>query len=83
MNLAGDVTALQSRLAEAHRVRARAEGAREAAQHALDKARTELAEEFGVKTAEEAEQLLAELRVQLERLVAQITRQLDAAEVRP
>lgn len=77
MTLAEDVTAIQSRLADAERTRARAEGQRDAAQSALDNARDELKRDFGVDSAEAAERLLTELRAELVDIVALISAKLD------
>lgn len=77
MTLAEDVVALQARLADAQRARARAEGARDAAQAALDNAKQELNQDFGVDTIGQAETLLDQLRDELAALVEQISAKLD------
>jgi len=77
MTLMEEVAALQDRVAEAQRSRARAEGARESAQASLHRALVELEQEFGVTSPEEAQELLSELKDELERTTAQITRKLD------
>jgi hypothetical protein len=77
MTLADDVVTLQNRLAEAHRAKARAEGARDQAQAAAEHARAELLNGFGVQSTEAAEHLLIELRGELEALTEQISTKLD------
>jgi hypothetical protein len=77
MTLAEDVVTLQARLAEAHRAKARAEGARDNAQAAADTARAELERDFGVATVEQAEAMLADLRDELAALTTAISAQLD------
>jgi hypothetical protein len=77
MTLMEDVAALQDRVAEAQRSKARAEGVRDSAQVAYDKARQELADDFGVHSLQAAEDLLADLRAQLADLVQQISGKLD------
>lgn len=75
-----DIVALQKRLADAQRARARAEGAREAAQQAYDRARTDLLDRFGCADIAQAEQLLASLRADIDTLTATLTETLDRIE---
>lgn len=77
MTLMEQVSALQERLAEAQRDRARAEGARDSALKAARDARAELNQQFGVDSLDEAENLLTDLRSELERIVAELTAKLD------
>jgi len=77
MSLAEDVAALQTRLAEAQRASARAEGARDNAQAVLNTARAQMKEQFGVDNPEQAEELLERLREELSRLVSAISARLD------
>lgn len=77
MTLAEDVAALQTRLADAERQRARAEGARDSAKAAFVAAREELARQFGVNTVEEAADLLDQMRADLSAVVADMTTKLD------
>lgn len=77
MTLAEDVVALQTRLADAERQRARAEGARDSAKAAYTSARTELTQNFGVNTVDEATTLLEQLRSDLAVIVADMTTKLD------
>jgi hypothetical protein len=72
-----DVVALQNRLAEAHRAKARAEGARDQAQQAADAALTELKRDFGVDSTTQAEALLGELATELDQLTESISAKLD------
>lgn len=77
MTLAEDVAALQQRLADAERQRARAEGARDSAKAAYDNARAELKRDFGVESVDEAGALLAQLRDELAVIVADLSAKLD------
>lgn len=77
MTLMEEVAALQDRLTDAQRARARAEGARDTAQAAADAARQELNRDFGVETIEQAETMLAELRDELAGIADQIRDRLD------
>lgn len=77
MTLAEEVVALQARLADAERARARAEGARDNAQTILDSALAELKEQFDVDDPEQAAALLVQMREQLTYLVASICERLD------
>jgi hypothetical protein len=74
MTLMEDVAALQARIEKGRRDRARAEGARDAAQAAADNARAELKRDFDVDTVEQAEELLIHLRNEL----AELTAEMDA-----
>jgi uncharacterized protein involved in exopolysaccharide biosynthesis len=77
MTLMDDVAALQKRLADAQRERARAEGAYATAQAIAEQARAELKRDFEVDTIEDAEALMATYRQELALLVQQITTELD------
>jgi uncharacterized protein (DUF3084 family) len=77
MTIMEDVAALKGRVEQAQRNKARAEGARDSAQTALDKARQELADDFGVRTMDDADRLLSELRDDLARMIAEISAKLD------
>ena len=77
MTLMEDVAALQDRIAMAQKARARAEGARESAQASLDKALADLTHHFGVTGEQQAQELLAQLKAELEQITAAITAKLD------
>ncbi len=77
MSLMENVVALQTRIADANRERIRAEVAHDAAKQAAERARTALFDEFGVRSVEQAEQLLTEMRDELTALHQQISDQLD------
>jgi hypothetical protein len=72
MTLMEDVARLQERLTEASKARARAEGARESAQLALERAHADLRREFNVPDERAAAELLADLNDKLTTLVADI-----------
>lgn len=74
MTLMEDVATLQARIEKGRRDRARAEGARDAAQAAADNARAELKRDFDVDDIEQAEELLIHLRGEL----AELTAEMDA-----
>lgn len=76
MTLMEDVVALQARIDKGRRDRARAEGARDAAQAAADNAYAQLKHDFDVDSIEQAEQLLIRLREQLAELTAQMDQKL-------
>jgi uncharacterized membrane-anchored protein len=77
MSQMSDITALQQRIAAAHRDRIRAEGARDAAQAAAATARAQLRTDFGVNTAQQAQELLGQLNEELTEIAAQISAALD------
>ncbi len=77
MSTPDDITKLHDRLAEARRHRDRAEGVRDSAQAAVDRARKELADDFACDNVEQAEKLLAAMTDDLNELVADINAQLD------
>lgn len=77
MTLMEQVADLQNRISAAQRERARAEGARDAAQAAAETARAELHRDFGVSTVEEANTLLTQLRADLEATTAEVAAALD------
>ncbi len=77
MTLAKEVTDLQTRLAEAQRAHARAEGTREAAQATLDNAYKELKTTFGVDSEEEAEEMLEGLYAELQMAIGELAAALD------
>lgn len=77
MTILEEITAIQERIAQAERDLVRAEGARDAAMAARDRAAEELKRDFGVTTVEEGEELLERLRTQLTRSAEQISAQLD------
>lgn len=72
-----DIAALQARIVAATRDKIRAEHARDTAAATRDSARAELRKEFGVTTVTDAERVLAELRADLTRIVAEINTTLD------
>ncbi len=73
MTLATEVADLQTRLTEAQRAHARAEGTREAAQAALDSARKELKVAFGVDNDADAQELLEGLHADLQMVIGEMT----------
>lgn len=77
MSLHDDVAEVQARITAAQRDKARAEGTRDAAQAAADRARDELLHDFGVTTVEQAELLLSGLRDELVQMTAEISAKLD------
>ncbi len=81
MSLADEFLELQRRVTKAQNARARAEGAREAAQAAYDEALAELAREYNVTTVEAATALLDSLRQELEAIVKTLTACLDEVGV--
>lgn len=77
MNVMEQISKVQERLAVAQRDRSRAEGAYETAQAVADSARAELKRDFGVDNLDAGEQLLGDLRGELERIVADLNAALD------
>lgn len=72
-----DVNDLERRLTLAHRAKARADGAREAAEASAATIRAEMKRDFGVDTVEDAEKLLAQWQTRLDELTKHITDKLD------
>jgi len=70
------VSEIKTRLTAAHRARARAEHERDAALAAAQEAQTQLREEFGVATTEQAKALLASLEAKLAEQLATLDAQL-------
>lgn len=77
MTLMEDVVALQARVNTAQKERNRAEGTRDAALAAADRARADLEHDFGVRTAAEAKTLLDQLTTELAHLADQVSTALD------
>lgn len=76
-DLEAEVLAVRGRIAAAQRARSRAEMERDAAQAAADKARRQLAAEFGVESVEDAQAMLAKLQDELAQAVGDLRTQLD------
>lgn len=76
-DLEAQVLAVRSRIAAAQRARSRAEMERDAAQAAADKARKQLADEFGVSSVEDAQAMLRTLQDELGQAVTDLRSQLD------
>lgn len=81
MDIHERVTDLQSRIETAQRERLRAEGARDAAQHAAEQAADELKVAFGITTAASAQAVLDRLRQELTDTVLDIEKALDEAGI--
>lgn len=81
-DLAAQVTALQAKVAEARRARARADHEVDAATAAADTARAALQTEFGVTTAEQARELLATLEGDVTAALAALATALATMEQR-
>lgn len=77
MTLMEEVSKLQQRLATAQRERNRAEGAYETAKAVAESARAELKQDFGVDTVEDANELLGDLKSQLQKIIADLNEALD------
>lgn len=77
MNSIESISQLQDRIADAHRARARAEGARDAALADLNQIKQEMADEYGVHNNQQAITVLADMREQVNQLAADITATLD------
>jgi uncharacterized protein (DUF3084 family) len=74
------LAAIRTRLAGAQRARSRAEHERDAAEAWAKTARKQLADEFGVHTAEQARAQLASLEAELHQQVEQLRIALDRIE---
>jgi hypothetical protein len=72
-----DIAQIQNRVTDAQRARARAEGARDAAQADYEAALAELETTYQIESVEEAVHLLARLRTELDQLARDITAKLD------
>ncbi len=81
MTIDAQIADLQHRLTAAGRARARAEAERDAAAANADRARRQLAEEFGVSTAADAAALLSQLETALGADIATLAARLDALGV--
>lgn len=81
MSIEQQLAAITARITAAQRAQVRAEAERDAAQAAAAKAKEELQRDFGVGTAEEANDLLIIMRAELAEIVARLTTSLDAAGV--
>ncbi len=79
MDITERIADLQTRLEDAEKARLRAEGSRDAAQASAELAATELRQTFGIVSAEQAQDMLDQLRRELEEIIAQITKALDEA----
>ncbi len=71
------IRALRERIATHQRIRARAEHERDAAKAALERARTALAEEFEVHTADDARAALATFETELANQINALEGDLD------
>ncbi len=79
MDITERIADVQQRLDNAQKERLRAEGSRDAAQAAAAQAADELKLNFGITTAAQAQDMLDQLRRELEQIVEQITKALDEA----
>ncbi len=79
MNIQEQVADIQARMDAAQRERLRAEGSRDAAKAAAEKAAADLDRDFGITTAEQAQAMLDTLRAELMEIVEQLRQALDEA----
>lgn len=77
MNSLEKISALQDRIVDAQRQRARAEGARAVAQADLDATMDDLRREYQVTDLEAATLLLEQMRAEIDQITADITAALD------
>lgn len=74
-----ELRSIRTKISAVQARKARAEVMKENAQAALKQARSTLAEEYGVSTPADAKTVLTELSDELEKAVAQVRQELEAA----